>query len=107
MASSATAVVVNDRPAGHLWTGSFTLDPASAGTLTAEVGTVTVPGVAVGDVAYVNPRAALTTGLGIHHVRCSANTITIQLFNASAGTIDQASGTWDFVVFRGSTMGLR
>jgi hypothetical protein len=107
MASTATAVVVNDRPAGHLFTGTFTLDPSSLTTLTGEVATITVPGVLATDVATVSPQTALTTGIIISYVRCAANTITMGIFNATGGTIDQASGTWNFAVVRGSTMGLR
>jgi hypothetical protein len=107
MASTATAVVVQDRPAGHFWSGTFTLDPSSLTTLTGEVATVTVPGVAVGDTATVCPQTALTTGIVISYVRTAANTITIGIFNATGGTIDVATGTWNFTVYRGSTMGLR
>jgi hypothetical protein len=46
-------------------------------------------------------------GIIVSYVRCAANTITIGIFNATGGTIDQASGTWNFTVYRGSTMGLR
>jgi hypothetical protein len=84
MASTATAVVVQDRPAGHFWSGTFTLDPSSLTTLTGEVATVTVPGVAVGDTATVCPQTALTTGIVISYVRTAANTITIGIFNATA-----------------------
>jgi hypothetical protein len=66
-----------------------------------------VPGIAAGDTATVCPQTALTTGLVVSYVRTAANTITLGIFNATAGTIDEASGTWNFTVFRGSTMGLR
>jgi hypothetical protein len=88
MASTATAVTLIERPSGHFWTGSFTLDPSSLTTLTGEVATITVPGVAVGDIATVCPQTALTTGIVISYVRCAANTITVGIFNATGGTID-------------------
>jgi hypothetical protein len=105
--ATATAVANIERPSGHFWTGSFTLDPGSLTTLTGEVETITVPGVAVGDVATVCPQSALTAGLIVSYVRCAANTITFSIFNATAGTVDLASGTWNFMIARGSTMGLR
>jgi hypothetical protein len=105
--ATATAVVVNDRPSGHMFSGTFTLDPGSLTTGTGEVETVTVPGIAAGDVATVCPQSALTAGLVVSYVRTAANTITFAIWNATAGTVDLASGTWNFTVFRGSTMGLR
>lgn len=105
--ATATAVSNIERPSGHFFAGSFVLDPGSLTTLTGEVETITVPGVAVGDVATVCPQAALTAGMVVSYVRCAANTITFSIFNATGGTVDLASGTWNFVVMRGSTMGLR
>lgn len=107
MASTATAVVVQDRPAGHMWSGTFTLDLSSLTTLSGEVATVTVPGIAVGDTAIVCPQTALTAGMIISYIRTAANTITFAIWNGSAGTVNEASGTWNFTVYRGSTMGLR
>lgn len=80
--------------------GTFTLDPSSLTTLTGEVATITVPGVLATDVAQVSPQTALTAGLSVSYVRCAANTITLGLYNGSGGTIDQASGTWNFTVLR-------
>lgn len=82
--------------------GTFTLDPSSLTTLTGEVATITVPGVLATDVAQVSPQTALTAGLSVSYVRCAANTITLGLYNGSGGTIDQASGTWNFTVLRGT-----
>lgn len=105
MASTATAVAATDRPTGNFFSGTFTLDPSSLTTLTGEVATITVPGVLATDVATVSPQTALTTGIVVSYVRCAANTITLGIFNATAGTIDVASGTWNYVVVRGSTSG--
>lgn len=83
--------------------GTFTADPASTTTLTADIGTINVPGVKAGDVALISVRSALTAGMIIAYVRCAADVITYSIFNATAGTVDQASFVGDFAVFRGSS----
>lgn len=103
MASTATAVVRSFRPTGTQLSGTFVLDPSSLTTLTGEVATITVPGVKATDTAVVSPQTALTAGLCVQYVRCAANTITVGLFNATGGTINEASGTWNFTVHRGTS----
>lgn len=105
MAHTATAVSQTDRGGGNLITGTFTADPASTATLTADIGTINVPGVKAGDVATLSVRTALTAGMIIAYVRCATDVITYAVFNATAGTIDQTSFVGDFAVFRGSSIG--
>lgn len=81
-------------------TYTATYDPASLGAVAARDDAITVTGVAATDIVVGWQAApALTAGLSIQEVRVSgANTITVRLNNASAGSIDGASGTWTFYV---------
>jgi hypothetical protein len=63
---------------------------------------VTVPGVLSTDVviAVMGP-AALDAGLLIQSARvASANTVTVRLFNSTAGAINEASGVYRFIIGR-------
>jgi hypothetical protein len=75
-------------------------DPAAVATITTAEQTVTVPGVKVGDfVIAVKP--SITTGVTIGNVRVSAaDTVAIQFVNPTAGSVNPASETWTFLVFR-------
>lgn len=68
---------------------------------------VTVTGVAATDeIVSVIPPAALAAGLIVQSARvASANTVTVRLQNASAGTVDGASGTWGFIVAKANGTG--
>lgn len=81
-------------------TYTATYDPAALAATTARDDAITVTGVAATDVVIGYQAApALTAGLSIQEARVSAaNTITVRLNNASAGSIDGASGTWTFYV---------
>lgn len=66
-----------------------------AGTLN-----VTITGAVEGDLVFVAPRT-LTAGLVVGQAFVSAaDTVTIRFINGSAGSINQASATWDFVLIR-------
>lgn len=104
MAHTATLVSQTDRPgAGQVVTGTFTADPPSLTTLTGDVGTINLPGVKVGDCATLSVRSALSAGIIIAYVRTATDVITYGVFNATGGTIDQASFVGDFAVFRGTS----
>jgi len=81
---------------------SKTYDPASLTTMTGTSTTVTVPGAVLGDECS----ASSSIDVALITVTCyinAANTITIRLFNGTAGTIDLASSTWRvFVQPKGS-----
>lgn len=79
---------------------AVTFNPASVATITTAEQTVTVPGVQVGDFV-VAMKPTLTTGVTIGNVRVSAaNTVAIQFVNPTAGAVDPASETWQFLVIR-------
>lgn len=76
------------------------LNPASMATDAVSSLAVTVTGVAATDICLaVQPAAALEAGIVIQSARVSAaNTITVELSNTSAGTVDAASANADFYV---------
>lgn len=79
---------------------AVTFNPASVATITTAEQTVTVPGVQVGDFV-IAMKPTHTTGVTIGNVRVSAaNTIAIQFVNPTAGGVDAASETWQFLIFR-------
>lgn len=86
---------------GNFLTGSFVLDPASVAGGAAGTHTVAVAEAAIGDVAIITSRTALTAGNVISNVRVSAaGTISFSTENTTAGAIDEASGTWDYALIR-------
>lgn len=79
---------------------TITFDPPSLATATPAVSSgITVTGVALGDHIDLFPPYN-TQGIIYSASPSAANTIIISLFNASAGTVDLASGTWGVVVTR-------
>lgn len=78
----------------------FTLDPASVNANTTAEETVTVYGLRVGDIVFVN-KTSHETGLGVVNARVSAdNTLALVLMNNTGSGINEASETWRGVVFR-------
>lgn len=79
---------------------AVTFDPAAVATITTAEQTVTVVGVKVGDFV-IAMKPSITTGVTIGNVRVSAaDTIAIQFVNPTAGSVNPASETWQFLVFR-------
>ena len=85
---------------GRIFAVSVTFNPAAVATITTAEQTATVTGVRLGDIVYsVKPTA--TTGVGVVNVRVSAaDTLAITFVNPTAGSVDPASETWTFLVFR-------
>lgn len=104
---AATAVNVLDRPGGHHFTGSFTLDPGSIAAGAREQETVAIPGIAVGDVIIIRARTN-PIGLIVSAERVTgAGTAEFYLENNTAGALDQAASVYDFAIIRGATGPLR
>lgn len=81
--------------------GSSVFDPASLTTYTGTASSgITVTGAALGDYVLVAGPYD-TTGIIAAGCVSAANTVKITLFNATAGTIDLASGTWKIKVLKG------
>lgn len=79
---------------------AVTFDPAAVATITTAEQTVTVTGAKVGDFV-IAMKPTLTTGVTIGNVRVSAaDTIAIQFVNPTAGSVNPASETWQFLVIR-------
>jgi hypothetical protein len=73
-------------------TGSATWDPASKATTLQDTTTVTVVGAALGDVVEVSFSLDLQ-GQTLSGYVSAADTVTVVLFNSTAGTLNLASGT--------------
>ncbi len=79
---------------------SVTVDPPSLAANSGTTIDVTVTGAATGNAVIANP-GALTAGYMITYVRVAgANTVRIGLFNATGGTVDPISSTWQVRVFK-------
>lgn len=78
-----------------------TFDPASMTTYTgATSSAVTVTGAALGDYVLVSAPYDLAGVIASAYVS-AANAVKITVFNATAGTVDLASGTWKIKVLKG------
>lgn len=78
---------------------SSSVDLASIAATTTGAGTVTVTGARVGDAVIVNPRADFNDDLVMKEAYVSANnTVTIKVYNPSAGAIDASAVTVDVIV---------
>ena len=89
VAYSAPVFVVS---AGSPVIGSATYDPPSIAAGGVATTTVTATGAAVGDVSLASFSLDLA-GLIITSYVSAANTVTVKLYNPTAGAIDLASGT--------------
>jgi len=79
-------------------TGTIAVDPASIAATTRGAITFTLTGAKVGDVIVAQPPAALNDDL----VFCGAdvtadNTVTLYIYNPTAGPIDDTSQTWRYL----------
>ncbi len=87
---------------GAIVKGTVTVDLASVATLATTEKTLTISGATAGDSVILNPPAAgLTAGMVVCDARVSAaNEVKVRVFNGSAGTVDEASGTWEYILIR-------
>jgi len=79
--------------------GSATFNPGSIAATTKLGTAVTITGAAVGDRVTVNPRTAFEDDIILSEVVVTANTATVFLYNPTAGAIDPASITLDWLWF--------
>lgn len=97
---TALALGDNDLFTGVL-NGTSVFDPASLATYTGTASSaITVAGAALGDFVIVTAPYNLA-GIIASGTVSAANTVVITLFNASAATIDLASGVWKIKVLKG------
>jgi hypothetical protein len=80
---------------------AVTYDPANiTGTATTTEQDITVTGVRVGDVAFVN-KPSHTTGVTIGNVRVkAADTVSIQWANPTAGAVNPTSESYTILIVR-------
>lgn len=84
----------------QIWTVTATVDPASVATQVTGTDTITVPGVALGDVVLYFSHTVSQGNMSITAYVSAANTVTILYANNTAGSIDLATGTAKLVVGR-------
>ena len=104
--AAATAVVSrrgNDQFRGlfsYTWDVAFTLDSSLIATTATATDTVTVPGVALGDMVIGMSVGVSEAGLVRRAYISAANTVTIVTYNPTAGDVNLASTTLQLVIGR-------
>jgi len=77
----------------------ISVDPASIGATSSAETSVTIRGVAPGDIVIAAPPASLETGLALSGCRVSAaDTVSLRLTNVTSGSVDGTARTWEFLV---------
>lgn len=82
--------------------GTCTVDLPSVADADVGEATVTVTGAVAGDIVIlIPPTAGLTAGLAVCGAQVSAaDTVKVRVVNGSGGAIDEASGTWYYLLIR-------
>ena len=83
-----------------MWKVTCTLDAGSLADGAGESDTITVPGVALGDMVLGLSFGVSEAGITITGYVSAANTVTLRVQNESGGTVDLASTTVKLVVAR-------
>ena len=79
---------------------TVTFNPAAVATATTAEQTTTVLGLKVGDFV-ISQKPRNTAGVGVVNARVSAaDTLALTFVNPTAGSVDAASESWSFLVFR-------
>lgn len=79
-------------------TGTTSLDFASIAATTRGSVTFTLTGAAAGDMIHMQPPAGLEDDLLFVGAEVTgANTVTVYLYNPTAGAIDPAAATWRYI----------
>ncbi len=84
----------------EMWKVSCTLDAGSLADAAGESDTITVPGVALGDMILGFSFGVDKAGVVVHAYVSAANTVTLRLQNESGATVDLASTTVRLVIGR-------
>lgn len=78
--------------------GTGSVNPASIAANTRGTATLSIVGVAAGDIVTLQPPSGLNAGLLYCGCYVSgADTVTIQLYNATGGAIDDGALTWTYL----------
>jgi len=82
--------------------GSFVIDSASLAAAAVITHTVAIPGVKIGDGIVFSPRVAMVAGAVFYQPTCLVDgTVSWVQYNPTAGAVDLASMTVDYVITRG------
>lgn len=84
----------------EMWKVTCTLDAGSLTDGTGESDTITVPGVALGDMVLGVSFGVSAAGVTVTGYVSAADTVTLRVQNESGGTVDLASTTVRLVVAR-------
>lgn len=104
--AAATAVVSrrgNDQFRGlfsDTWEVACTLDAGAVSAGATDTDTVTVPGVALGDIVIGFSHGVSEAGLVKRAYVSAANTVTIVTYNPTAGSVNLASTTLSLIIAR-------
>lgn len=80
--------------------GTVSINPASIAATSRGATAVTISGAAVGDRVVFSPPSGLEDDLlFVGAAVTGANTATVSLYNPTAGAIDGAALTWDYLWF--------
>ncbi len=80
--------------------GTATVNPADMAAGAESSITVTITGVALGDIVLAGPGVAITDGVVWSASVSAANTVKIVFANPTGDHVDLASSTWNFLVLR-------
>lgn len=85
---------------GKLFKGSVTVDPASIGSAAVGETSVSISDAAVGDTVIMNAPAAVAAGCVWSAFVSASGTVKLRIANLSGGSLDLASGSWDYCLIR-------
>lgn len=88
------------RTVPFIFTGSLTTDVASIAAGAIATIAITVTGAASGDPVVIGAPAALGAGLLWSGYVSATDTVTVRIYNSTAGAIDPASATWKASVIK-------
>jgi hypothetical protein len=90
----------NGSPVARVLRASAVVDIASIGAVTTVTNTVSCPGAKVGDKVVLGLPATVDAGVVFDARVSAADTITLRALNITAGAINPASATYEFLVFQ-------
>jgi hypothetical protein len=101
MSNNALYSLLNDgSPITRTLAVITTLDFPSVSAAGTQTLTVTCPGASVGDIVALGLPATVDAGIVFDARVSAADTITVRAMNITASSVDPASATYEFVVFK-------
>jgi hypothetical protein len=90
---AAKLLTVDGKNISGITSSTHAVDPASIAAGAVGTATITITGLAAGDLVVAEP-PALSAGLVFVGLRVTANTVTLLLANITDSPVDGASATW-------------